>query len=773
MRKRLLTRLAPACLAGILAATACTDTADPSAGSGGLDPDRTASTDLSSDEIILTAGLQTVDSCDALLERIKDEAVERVGPYGFQDQHHPFILEGDIAVTDEASEDAEAAVDQAATATTVARSGNLAAADGDDSGGFDTADTAAAGEEGGEFSETNNQEAGVDEADLVKTDGERLVIVSGATLRVIDTTGATPELTKTIDLPDEIWGGQMFLRGDRVLLMTSGWTERPFLEGSVPVDWYPGSPIGRLIEIDLNSGQVERTFEFEGSYLSAREIDGTIRIVLTAAADRFAFVYPSNEGAAESAERANRDLIERSTIEQWIPTYRITEGGDTVREGPIVECDRVHLPAEFAGFGSLVLLTADLDDGLAINDALSVFTNAQTMYASTDRVAVATPSWPELAGDGELVRQPDYETAIHTFDITDADRADYVASGTVRGHLLNQYSLSEYDGYLRVATTDGDPWWGGNEESESFVTVLEEGDGALRQVGQVGGLGRGEQIFAVRFLGDLGYVVTFEQIDPLYVIDLRSPTDPRVLGELKIPGFSSYLHPVGDDHLLGIGTDGDDTGRTFGAAISLFDVSDLTDPKLVDKVNFDSAIDLSQGSTYTPVSHDAKAFTYWDDVAIVPVSWWDYDPNRNTEENGSDVVLVAVDADNGQLTEIGRVSQPQTTECESGIVYEDEVAPEPLDDDTDVDTDTDTESDTESGDAEASFVDPEPDEEPPADEVTTLPAPRDDEWCWSWAPEIQRTVVVGDNLYSISEGGVLVNSFDGLDNVTWIPFNRR
>ncbi|MGI9613463.1 MAG: beta-propeller domain-containing protein [Acidimicrobiales bacterium] len=758
MKKRLFARLAPACLAGVLAATACTDTS--STNEGGLDLDRRDTTDLSSDDIILTSGLRTVDSCDALLERIKDEAVERVGPYGFQNDPYPFFLEEGVAMEDE--ESSADAAESAPSATTAARSGNLAAADGDDSGGLDSG----ADQAEGEFSETNNQEQGVDEADLVKTDGDRIVIVSGSQLRVIDTTGAIPELVKTIDLPDETWGGQLFLRGDRALLMTTGWTERPFVERSVPVDWYPGSPIGRLIEVDLDTGRVERTFEFEGNYLSAREIDGSMRIVLTAAADRFSFVFPSNEGAVDSAEQANRDLIERSTIDQWIPTYRITEGGETVDEGPIVDCDRVHLPTEFAGFGSLVMLTASLDDGFAVSDSLSVFTDAQTMYASPELVAVATPSWPTLE-DGELVQQPDYETAIHTFDITDPDRADYVASGSVRGHLLNQYSLSEYDGYLRVATTDGDPWWGGFEESESFVTVLDEQDGALRKVGQVGGLGRGEQIFAVRFLGDLGYVVTFEQVDPLYVVDLRSPTDPRVLGELKIPGFSSYLHPVGDDHLLGIGTDGDDTGRTFGAAVSLFDVSDLTDPQLVDKVNFDDSIDLSQGSTYSPISNDAKAFTYWDDVAVVPVSWWDYDPNRGSEENGSEVVLVRVDVGSNRLTEIGRVSMPQTRECESGV-YVEEPFPEPLEE-----GDGEEEPSAGSGDAEASFVDPEPAEEQPVADIEPAPSPRDDEWCWSWAPEVQRTVVVDENLYSISDGGVMVNSFDGLDNVTWIPFNQR
>lgn len=756
MTNRLPFRLVPALLAGVLGATACTAATTDNAGSSGS-TSTTNLTNLSSDEIILTSGLATVDSCDALLERLKDEAFERVGPYGF-DQGGGYFFDDVIAL--EAEESASDSAGESATAAP------LSSFDGDDAGRAQ-ADTA--GGEDGSYSGTNNQEQDVDEADLVKTDGDRLIVVNGNTLRVIDTTRSTPTLTKTIELPQDSWGGQLFLEGDRALLMTSGWTERPFVERSIPTDWYPGSPIGRLIEIDLEAGRVSRTLEFEGGYLSAREVDGSIRIVLTASANRFAFVYPSNEGATESAEKANRDLIERSTIDQWLPTYRITEGGETVADGPIVDCDRVHLPADFAGFGSLVMLTADIENGLQINDALSVFTDAQTVYASTDRVVVATPRWPLYGPDGELDdaedNGADYSTAIHTFDITDPDRADYVASGSVRGHLLNQFSLSEYGGYLRVATTDGSPWWGGNETSESFVTIMEEDGRALQPVGQVGGLGRGEQIFAVRFLGDVGYVVTFEQIDPLYTIDLSEPTDPEVVGELKIPGFSSYLHPLDEDHLLGVGTDGTDEGFTSGAVVSLFDVSDLANPIRTAKLVFDHGAERGQGDSYSPVSDDAKAFTYWNGTAVIPVSWWQYNPQDNTDQNGSDAVLVDVDVD-GNLTEIGRVSHPSTTECESGIYYED--GPQPVPAETVPDAEVD---DTDSDDAEASFVEGSTpaEEPPPAVEI----APREDEFCYSYAPQINRSIIIDDNLYTISEGGVRVNEFDGLRDVTWIPFQQR
>ena len=141
------------------------------------------------------------------------------------------------------------------------------------------------------------------------------------------------------------------------------------------------------------------------------------------------------------------------------------------------------------------------------------------------------------------------------------------------GSLLNQFSLSEHEGILRAATTVGF-----GPDAESRVTTLERRDGRLVKRGDVGGLGRGERIYAVRFIGDVGYVVTFRQVDPLYTIDLADPDRPRVLGELKIPGYSAYLHPVGDDLLLGVGQDATDQGRLQGLQISLFDVSDLARP---------------------------------------------------------------------------------------------------------------------------------------------------------------------------------------------------
>jgi uncharacterized secreted protein with C-terminal beta-propeller domain len=187
----------------------------------------------------------------------------------------------------------------------------------------------------------------------------------------------------------------------------------------------------------------------------------------------------------------------------------------------------------------------------------------------------------------------------------------------VAGHLLNQFSLSEHAGVLRVASTR-DPRSSGaadraQSESESEVTVLDEAGGVLRPIGRVGGLGRGERIFSVRFMGDVGYVVTFRQTDPLYTVDLATPTAPRVAGELKIRGYSAYLHPVGDGLLLGVGQDATEEGRILGTQLSLFDVSRAEAPVRLHQRT------LAAAGT-SEAEYDHHAFLHWApaQLAVLP-----------------------------------------------------------------------------------------------------------------------------------------------------------
>jgi hypothetical protein len=295
---------------------------------------------------------------------------------------------------------------------------------------------------------------------------------------------------------------------------------------------------------------------------------------------------------------------------------------------PAAGCRSVRRPAQFSGLGMLTILTIDLDRGLWAADSDALMADAQVVYGSTGSLYVATQRW--IDPQTPVRRLPaGQQTVIHRFDVGDPDRTTLVASGAVDGYLLNQFSLSEYRDRLRVATTSRPIWWGAGPppESDSAVTVLEQHGGALDPVGRVSGLGRGESIFSVRFIGDAGYVVTFRQVDPLFTIDLSSPTAPRVAGALEVPGVSTYLHPLGAGRLLGVGQSRGDL------QLSLFDVSDPAAPRLVRQTTL-------AGSS--EAAYDHHAFLYWPAtrLAVLPLE--------------SAAVGVRVERDD--LPEVGRIS---------------------------------------------------------------------------------------------------------------------
>jgi hypothetical protein len=250
----------------------------------------------------------------------------------------------------------------------------------------------------------------------------------------------------------------------------------------------------------------------------------------------------------------------------------------------------------------------------------------------------------------ERPEPPPTVTQIHEFDTSEADRTSYVASGTVKGFLLNQFAMSQSKGVLRVASTETPLWWGGGtpeDDPGSAVTTLDTG--TMAELGHVGGLGKGERIYAVRFIDDTAYVVTFRQVDPLYTVDLSDPAAPKVVGELKVAGYSAYLHPIGKDLLLGVGQDAGEDGRTNGTQLSLFDVSDPAKPTRLAKHA------VGQYS-YSSAEYDHHAFLYWPKtkLAVIPLQLYDYDSNGNPFVGaiGFHVTREAID-------EVGRVSHPQ------------------------------------------------------------------------------------------------------------------
>ena len=626
------------------------------------------------------------DSCDQALQELKRAVADYVSPYGLGGGVR---LEGDIAMSAEAGGMARAA-DTAVTGETFAGGAAPPA-----------------------HSTTNTHEAGVDEPDLVKTDGRRIVSLVDGTLRVVD--AQSKKLVGTLHFAEARDGWwyphQLLLSGDRALILGQGSIELA-RRGSVAPEDLMFAPSGStLVLVDLaGSPTIVSELDLSGSYVDARQVDSVARVVLQSAPN-LAWTYPSETASEDDALQANRDILARSTIEDWLPQYIHSERGQRT-EGQLVDCADVSHPRMYSATSMLTVLTVDLAAGLRADNSVAVVGDGQTVYGTGSSLYIADDhrGWP-IPIDTRAAFPADAKatTEIHKFDVSGSGKPTYVASGEVDGWLLNQYSLSEFDGHLRVATTQAD---GSGElppadapATESQVTVLDQQGGQLIEVGSVDGLGKEEQIHAVRFIGPVGYVVTFRQVDPLYTLDLHDPQDPRVVGQLKIPGYSSYLHPVGEDRLVGVGQDADDAGMLLGGQVSLFDVGDPAAPDRLDTFPIRG---------WSDAEHDPHAFLYWseEDLVVIPV-WWEFGPETEgtppdtkpfiAPAGGAVVLRIAGDS----LGEVGSLSHMR-----SG----------------------------------ASF-------DYPAD--TT----------------IRRSLVIGDTLWTLSSIGALASDIDDLDEQAWVPFD--
>ena len=505
---------------------------------------------------------------------------------------------------------------------------------------------------GVDFSTTNVQEAGVDEPDIVKTDGSAIFSLAQGRIWAIDVSGSKPRLSGSLQL-DQGWNAQLLLYGKHLLVLSGGGGPPivPRGAGSILPIRGAGTVLTEIDVSDPSSMRVVRTMSVDGGYLSARLVGSTARVVITST-PYLPLVYQGQKGAETpaAAERKNRGLIASSRLRNWLPYYTLRDrkAKRTIHRA-LVGCRQVRRPADFSGLGMITVLTIDLARGLEPVDSDAVMADGNTVYASTDNLYVASQRWgwanPESGEAPQGVT-----TAIHAFDISSPDETVYRASGEVSGYILNQWALSENGGYLRVASTEAPAWLAQNEgqQSESFVTVLRRDGGSLVQAGRVGGLGKGERIYAVRFIGDVGYVVTFRQVDPLYTLDLSDPANPKVVGELKIQGYSAYLHPVGNGLLLGVGQDATDEGRVLGTQLSLFDVSNPARPLRLQQ----EAIDRG----WSEAEWDHHAFLWWpaSELAVLPVQ-------ASFLDGTSFVGALGYRVDRSGIEKIGAVTHPVQT----------------------------------------------------------------------------------------------------------------
>jgi uncharacterized secreted protein with C-terminal beta-propeller domain len=515
---------------------------------------------------------------------------------------------------------------------------------------MDSAQSAAAGS-APDHSTTNVQEAGIDEPDLVETDGKRVVSVSGGVLRVTDV--ASHEVTGSLDL--SMYSGadaaQLLMSGDRVLVLLGGQYSGGYYGGGPMIDSIapypqPSTASSGYLLVDLSGSQpsVVSTLHAKGGFVDARMVDGTVRLVVQSA-PRIQFPVPGGNASAKEQLARNREAVAHTPLSAWLPSYDVTAHGATTSH--TVACRQVSHPANYTGASMLTVYTIDLAGDLKDLEPVSLAADGTTVYASASSLYVAS-------SDGT-------KTQIHRFDISGAGRPTYLGSGSVPGSMLNSYSMSEYDGSLRAVTTT-DQYYAKTGVSSPDAGVSSPNNGRSTSVyvldaakltisGHVGGLGRNEQVHAVRFLGPLAYVVTFESVDPLYVLDLHDPAHPRQTGELVITGYSDYLHQTGPGRLLGVGQDVNSNAIVNGLQVSLFDVSDLSHPRRLDRVVRE----------HTPGEDtlDPHAFLYWPatKTAVVPIHSWD-----STQSGAVLVLHVGTDS----LRTIGLIRNPAVNSSELG-----------------------------------------------------------------------------------------------------------
>lgn len=505
-----------------------------------------------------------------------------------------------------------------------------------------------------DYSETNTQVAGIDEADIVETDGHYVYTFTSGTLVIVDVSDpTTPRPVSFTDFEGRF--DLMYLQGERMTLLRNG------------SQWGGDAEILVLDISDRTAPTVVERTEIDGYISDSRAIGDRVHLVV-----KRSFLVPELGGEwlvepippteTDSATKQPSlssdviidawyspidrgepgvwrnetldqyvDRVRESLIETGLPSFRSFDAtGEIVDSGLLTDATKVHKPV--AGSDLLVsLLTIDAGD-----DAAGPLAAATSFVAdSNTEVYVSGESAYVFAFDRQAGQSTVYKLAFE-----DDGSTPIVASGVVGGRLLNQFSADEYEGYLRVATTEVrsttiETSWGRQRvQQQRFnnVVVLEQQGNQLAMVGEVTNLAPTETIHSVRFMGDRAYVVTFRVVDPLFALDMSDPTSPTVEGALKIPGFSNYLHPVGNDFLIGIGRDANEiTGRVGPLQITLFNVSDLSNPHVADQVTFEGA---QWANSEAWIDHLAVSFFAESGVLAIPITW-----SEPIEPDGEEVGL--------------------------------------------------------------------------------------------------------------------------------------
>ncbi len=512
--------------------------------------------------------LQAPDSCDDLLDHYVDRGLDRVTRWGWGggDNYRA------VFPTEDAAAEPPAATSRSA----------ISAAESTETG-------------------TTVQEAGVDELDAVKTDGEVLVRLRGAVLTTYDVTGAAVTELGRLDLGD-LHDGELLLTGDRVVAVGNDGT--PPSASAYPPSWdgayvAPRSPQTRVLTVDVAdpaAPALDQSVDYDAGLVAARQHGDDVRLVLSKG-------LPDLPFRPRGSLAAGRALVERTTLDDWLPHFSVDGGAPT----DLLDCDRVAVPRADLGLATMAVVGFGSEAPGDV-DALGLAGDAPLTYESADHLYLASTGSGDCAdcflrrSDGS---EPGSDGTTHVYDFSlDATGATYAGAGEVEGTVRDRWSMDEADGVLRVAvgpSSETGDW-------NSIVTLRADGD-RLVEAGRIDRLGVGEDIEAVRWFDGLALLVTFRRVDPLYAVDLTDVSRPALLGELKIPGFSTYLHPLGPRRFVGVGSGPQARGRS-GAQAGLFDLTDVADPRRLDVTSYGSG-------TYARAGDDPRQLTWLRDQRVV------------------------------------------------------------------------------------------------------------------------------------------------------------
>lgn len=468
-----------------------------------------------------------------------------------------------------------------------------------------------------DYSDTNVQVENVDEADIVKTDGKYIYYLKNDSEEIEIVDVDERKVISKIKLKDnrDVTGIEMFLHDNKLLIIED------ILEDSTTSkkSWLSCKTSAVIYNISDKKNIIkEREVSTTGQYVDSRMVGNNLYFI-------------TNEYAYYSGNIT-------------LPEYR-----DTIKEKEYKEipCNDIYYlkGSEDQSYTLITAVNIQSDEKAKTKTFLGL---GATIYSSEENMYVTKTKINGKYNSKSIIFDYNYSTDIFKFKLMNND-IELVAKGEVKGTVNNQFSMDEYNGYFRIATTE----YKRNDKETNNILILND---KLEKVGSITGIEKGEKIYAVRFMQNIGYVVTFKQVDPLLVIDLKDPKNPKIKGKLKIPGYSSYLHPYDENHIIGIGknTKVNKYGgiTTTGVKISMFDVSDLNSPKEI----FKTSIGKEYADSVALNNHKAVLCSREKEILAIPVY-----TNDNTQEF-SGAIVYKIDLENNKFTEVAKIKSFKNNE---------------------------------------------------------------------------------------------------------------